>query len=146
MEKRGTRDKRIVCLEDLMPTLLDFCGLPIPESVEGISLTGDQQRPYLYGEISEGEKATRMIRMADYKLIYYPYGNVSQLFCVTEDPEERYDLAGLEEYRRVQEQMEQLLMTELYGEDRHWIEDGKLRGEPCPEYREPADYGFSNQR
>lgn len=146
MDKRGMRENRIVCLEDIMPTLLDFCNLPIPESVEGMSFLREEKRSYLYGEISEGEKATRMIRMGDYKLIYYPYGNVRQLFCIEKDPREQCDLAGMDEYREVQEKMEQILMTELYGADKNWVEQGRLQGELCPDYRETADYGFSNQR
>ena len=37
-------------------------------------------------------------------------------------------------------------MQQLYGEDVNWISDGKLTGVEAPEYREKADYGFSNQR
>ena len=60
-----------------MPTLLDMCGLPIPQTVEGFSLAGQQRRDHLYGEHSEGTEATRMIRSGSFKLIYYPTGEIT---------------------------------------------------------------------
>ena len=73
-------ENRLCEMADLMPTLLSLCGLDIPSTVEGIPLFGEKERDYIYGEVSEGEKATRMIRDRDYKLVYYPCGNVKQLF------------------------------------------------------------------
>lgn len=145
-EKRGIRDSRLACLEDLMPTLLKFCGLEVPESVEGISLFGERRRLHLYGEISEGEKATRMVTDGRFKLIYYPYGNVKQLFDLEKDPGELHDLSGQEASRGIRERLEETLMMELYGSDREWIKEGRLAGTDCPVYSEFADYGFSNQR
>ena len=62
-----------------MPTLLDLCGLEIPESVDGLSIAG-QQREHLYGEYGEGFETTRMLHNRRYKLIYYAAGNRFQLF------------------------------------------------------------------
>lgn len=145
-EKRGMVDGRLACLEDVMPTLLEFCGLPKPETVEGFSLFGDETRHCLFGEISEGVKATRMILDERYKLIYYPFGNKKQLFDIKKDRQELHDLAGHEKYRVVSERLEEELIRELYGEDRRWVVDGKLVGEACPEYAPSQDYVFSNQR
>jgi arylsulfatase A-like enzyme len=64
-------DDQLVELRDIMPTLLDMAGIPIPESVEGISLLSNTRRQYLYGEHYEGEMATRMLRNQRFKLIYY---------------------------------------------------------------------------
>ena len=69
------QDDRLAEFGDLMPTLLDLCDLPIPETVDGLSLAGQQRRDHLYGEHSEGAEATRMIRSGSFKLIYYPTGN-----------------------------------------------------------------------
>ena len=85
-------DDRLVELRDIMPTLLDMAGIPIPESVEGISLLSNSRRKYLYGEHYEGEMATRMLRDQRYKLIYYPVGNHFQLFDLQNDPQELQNL------------------------------------------------------
>ena len=50
----GSEDKRIAEFGDIMPTLLEMCGLPIPETVESNSLWSDRRREYLYGEHYEG--------------------------------------------------------------------------------------------
>ena len=39
----------------------------IPASVEGLSLVGEKRRDLLYGEVGEGDHATRMIRRGRYK-------------------------------------------------------------------------------
>lgn len=146
MEKMaGRTDHRLCCLADVMPTILDICGLPVPETVEGLSMVSDQQREYLYGEVGEGKNSTRMIRDKDYKLIYYPWGNVSQLFHMAQDREERCDCSGLKEYRAVRERLEGELAKRLYGADLAWIEDGRLAGARF-EAGGKHDYGLYNQR
>ena len=44
-----------------MPTLLEFCKIPVPDTSEGENLFGERKRQVLFGEISEGPRATRMI-------------------------------------------------------------------------------------
>ena len=78
-------DDRLVELRDVMPTLLDLCGIPIPETVEGYSLVLDYRREHLYGEHFEDDSAMRMIRADRYKLIWYPTGNRFQLFDLEKD-------------------------------------------------------------
>lgn len=144
-EFRGTVNHSVACLEDIMPTLLSFCGIPIPQTVEGITLF-EKKRDYLFGEISEGYRATRMLVNEAWKLIYYPYGNVVQLFDMEHDRLEQRDLADKPQYREKLMELETLLREQLYGEDRAWMLDGEFVGICPPEYREKADYGFSNQR
>ena len=143
---RGTVEKKLAQLGDIMPTLLDLCNIPIPETVEGIPLFSDQQHTYLYGEVSEGDKATRMIRWRDYKLIYYPCGNVFQLFDLEKDPGETHNCIGEAAYTEIEIQMKEYLIESLHGNDMEWIQDGKLKGF-CPgEYHTKSDYGLYNQR
>lgn len=140
-------EKRKMALEDVMPTLLDLCGLDIPETVEGVSLFGEKEREYVYGEVSEGEKATRMIRKGDWKLIYYPCGNVKQLFNIANDPKEKDDLSTKDEYCFILQELENLLIDNMYGEDLKYIENHKLVGFVPPlEYKEKVDFGLYNQR
>lgn len=143
---RGTVEKKLAQLGDIMPTLLDLCGLPIPDTVEGIPLLSERTHPYLYGEVSEGDKATRMIRWDRYKLIYYPCGNVLQLFDLEKDPSETHNCAGEAKYAQTLETMERYLVESLYGKDLEWVLEGRLVGFEPGTYTVKADYGLYNQR
>ncbi|MDI9470508.1 MAG: sulfatase-like hydrolase/transferase [Bacillota bacterium] len=152
----GETSDRLGCLEDLMPTLLDLCELPIPDSVEGISLFSAEPRALVYGEISDDLCATRMVTDGRHKLIYYPCGNRLQLFDVVADPRDERDLfaaatagaaAGDMALGSVLRRLTQELMDALYGDDRDWIRGGELVGFQAP-VALPADrnYGLSGQR
>ena len=86
-------------LRDLYPTLCDLLGLPTPSGLDGRSLT-----PLLRGERTEIHEAVfgyftdtqRMIRTADgWKLIWYPAIQRTELFHLTDDPDELRDLAAV---------------------------------------------------
>jgi arylsulfatase A-like enzyme len=139
-------DDRLVGWQDVMPTLLDLAGIPIPSSVEGLSMAGEARRDFLYGECDEGNMATRMVHDGRYKLIYYPVGNHLQLFDMRGGPGELRDLSGLPEVAAAQERLTQRLMAELYGGDTAWVQDGKLIGLPAKTYAPRPDRGLSGQR
>lgn len=146
LSMRGTVDSRLGCLADIMPTLLDICGMTQPKNIDGISLQGTTRRAFIYGEVSDGPKATRMIRSQRYKLIYYPYGNIVQLFDMEKDPLELDNIASKPDISTVQTELEQELIKNLYGVDLQWISDGRLVGQPAPEFTPKEDYGLYNQR
>ena len=131
-ERVGVRreDDRLVCLRDVMPTLLDLCGVPVPDTVEGLSMVGEVRRETLYGEFGEGPHASRMLRDDRYKLIWYPCGNRLQLFDLQEDPRELHDRIADLTLDNVRAALTQRLLRELYGSDEQWIKDGELIGEP----------------
>ena len=139
-------DDRLAALRDMMPTLLALAGLPIPPTVEGISLAGPQRRDVLYGEHSENELATRMIRDARHKLVYYPTGNVVQLFDMACDPLEQHDRAADPHCSDVRRRLTAALIDHLYGDDLKWVRDGQLIGTPAPRFRAPGTRGLLNQR
>ena len=133
--KPNTVDNRLVELRDMMPTLLDLAGVPIPQSVDGLSLVNPgNKRDYTYGELWEDDRATRMIRTEKYKLIYYALGNRLQLFDMEEDPCEMFDLAGEAAYAAKVEELSGILMSRLYGSDLNWIKGGKLTGFPDKQF------------
>ncbi len=127
-------DDRLVCLKDVMPTLLDLCGIGVPETVEGESMVADTGRQTLYGEFGDSGHSSRMLRDRTHKLIYYPFGNVFQLFDLENDPDEMDDLAGNPDQQERLERMQQLLIADLYGSDLEWIRDGEFVGEPGGTY------------
>ncbi len=140
------KDNRLVGLQDVMPTLLDLAGVPIPSSVDGLSMVGEQQRETLYGEYAIGQQATRMLHDGRYKLIYYAAGNRRQLFDLREDPHETRDLSESAAHDEVLERLTTALLAELHGEDEQFTEAGKLVG--LPNFDEPASVtrGLSLQR
>lgn len=143
-DMRGV-DKRLGCIEDLMPTILDLAGIPKPEGMDGVSLVSAKPRDYVFGEIGEGERATRMIRRGQWKLIYYPTGNVSQLFDIDHDPDELHDLAA--QKKEIVKELQTLLVENLHGSDAAFVKDGKLVGTPEPEVSsKKEDFGMYNQR
>jgi arylsulfatase A-like enzyme len=105
--RAGLRSDALVELTDLMPTLLEACGLSIPERVQGRSLllilTGqaDAHRhrdfvrceyyralnPGAPGRRFEGSYAT-MIRDRHHKLVTYHGHDVGELFDLDQDPGE----------------------------------------------------------
>ena len=142
----GSQDDRLVGWQDVMPTLLDLAGIPVPDSVEGMSMVGEARRPYLFGEVGEGPMATRMIRQGQYKLIYYPTGNRFHLFDLDADPQEMHDLSEEESHASLRQQMTALLVDELYGNDQDWLQDGELVGLPDQEWQPVENRELSGQR
>ena len=102
----GYRSAAPVSLVDLLPTLLDFAGLPPATEAEGESLRPamagrfDPERP-LFSEFHQAGSAawgprlhpTRMVRQGPWKFIY-THGMRDQLFHTADDPHELHDLGG----------------------------------------------------
>jgi len=129
----GALDTRLVGLQDVMPTLLDLAGLPIPDSIEGLSMVGERRRARLYGECGEGRNATRMVHDGRYKLIWYPANNAVQLFDLDQDRLEMHNLADDPASAAVRERLQVDLIAQLYGSDLQWARDGQLIGyDPGP--------------
>ncbi|WP_110637071.1 sulfatase-like hydrolase/transferase [Salinicola salarius] len=144
--KPGSVDDRLTGLQDIMPTLLHMADIPVPESVDGISMVDTPRREWLYGEYGEGTEATRMVHDGRYKLIYYPVGNRLQLFDLTDDPEEIRDRVSDPDLSAVRERLVELMIGELYGSDLEWIENGQLVGLPASPVASSPDRGLSQQR
>ena len=92
-------------LIDLMPTMLDAAGLPLPE--EGIAKSlfpwfeSEARRDDLtaYGERVHLGRASVALRDGRYALIHYPDEGRFELYDQRLDPLERRDLAALEPER-----------------------------------------------
>jgi arylsulfatase A-like enzyme len=130
----GTTDDRFVELQDVMPTLLHMAGLTVPDTVEGMDLMEGKTRETVYGELWEDDRATRMVRKGNWKLIYYPVGNCVQLFNLADDPHELHDLAKEPENRQKIAELKDEIIPRLYGGDLKWIKNKDLVGLPPKVY------------
>jgi arylsulfatase A-like enzyme len=101
--RAGARLDAPCYLRDLFPTVCDITGIAVPPSVQGRSFLTALlatcfppivQNPYpaIYGRFTDTQ---RMMRTADgWKIIWYPKAARTQLFHVSQDPDELRDLAG----------------------------------------------------
>ena len=87
-----------------------------------------------------------MIRDEKYKLVYYPAGNVFQLFDMQRDRREEHDLAPDPAYGDVLHRMQCLLTENLHGGDTSWVRNGQLEGLPVPSGKNIPNFGLLNQR
>lgn len=112
----GQRRDEMVLNIDVMPTLLDYAGVPVPRGVQGVSLRplvqGDKpswRDAFLYEHrfrhraipASEGVRTTR------WKYCRYYDGEqvIEQLFDLATDPHEQRDLAGDPQHAATLEQL-----------------------------------------
>jgi arylsulfatase A-like enzyme len=85
----------LVYLHDLLPTICELVGAPVPDSLDGQSLVpilrgGRAPRDTLFLAYRDVQRAVRDDR---YKLIRYPQLNRTQLFDLESDPHELHDLS-----------------------------------------------------
>ncbi|TPW31878.1 sulfatase-like hydrolase/transferase [Pararhizobium mangrovi] len=142
----GAANDRLVGLQDIMPTLLDLAGLPVPETCDGLSAIGTEKRDIFYGECLSSERASRMVHDGRYKLIWYPAGNRFQLFDLQEDPREEINLSGSPEASERLAALKRALLDRLYGSDEAWVKDGELVGVDEPEDKVADNRQLSGQR
>jgi arylsulfatase A-like enzyme len=92
--------QNVVGLQDVMPTLLEAAGVPIPASVTGKSLfdaiKGEPWREFLHGEHSpcySPEEAMHYLTDGKEKYIWFPATGQEQFFDLVKDRQELHDLA-----------------------------------------------------
>jgi arylsulfatase A-like enzyme len=98
----GIRSNAVVSepveLRDVMPTLLECAGLPVPASVEGKSLLplarGEKPRwrEYLHGEHGAYGQSVQWLTDGRMKYIWWSGTGAEQLFDLRRDPAELHDL------------------------------------------------------
>ena len=143
---RGQTRDDLFGLADVMPTLLEIAGIPVPDTCDGISMLGSERLPFFYGECLEDGKATRMLREGDFKLIWYPAGNRFQLFDLANDPTECRNLTDDADHADIRAKLEETLISQLYGVDLDWVEDDRLKGFEAPALPQLDNRGLSGQR
>jgi len=127
---KGSTSNRLVGLADVMPTLLDLANVKIPSSCNGQSMFDSQPRKNLYAEANEGINATRMITNDQYKLVWYPHGNIFQLFDLKNDPKELIDVSLKSDFQNQLNKLKTILADNLYGDDLAFLNKKDLVGIP----------------
>jgi len=98
--REGVTLEQAVGLQDVMPTLLDAAGLPIPDTVDGrsvLSLLRDEHaswRDFIHGEHSAcytKEDAMQYLTDGKEKYIWYTQTGREQFFVLSNDPNECHD-------------------------------------------------------
>lgn len=88
---------------DIFPTACEFAGLPLPDSVQGLSLlqlrNPDSRWPRTaaFGEMEN----RKCVRTARYRMVYDPFGSANELYDHDSDPWEQKNLYDIPEYKDV---------------------------------------------
>ena len=100
--KPGTRNDQPVCLEDIMPTLLELANAKTPKAVDGLNLApalrgdGRVPREWLHFEHApcySKEQAFHALTDGHFKYIWRPEDGTEQLFDLDKDPHEERNLS-----------------------------------------------------
>ena len=138
-----------VGLQDVMPTMLEAAGLPIPDSVEGKSviplINGDSSgwRRYIHGEHAEcyaPEHTMQYLTDGSEKYIWFPATGKEQLFDLRTDPHERKDLARDPEQSHRVDRWRTIMIEHLAGRGDGLSDGRKLvcKNVRCEDYIERA--------
>jgi arylsulfatase A-like enzyme len=124
----GKVSDQMLAFWDVMPTLADVAGLPIPSNIDGISmlptLLGKKQKQheYLYWDYGHVRKTFKQaLRMGDWKAVRIGVKNPSELYNLKDDPGETKNLA--KQYPKIVKKMESL-MKEALGYDENYVVRG----------------------
>jgi arylsulfatase A-like enzyme len=88
----GSKNDALVSTVDLMPTLLRFCGVDIPEGVQGLDVSAHRESVYSSGKLGEPEEWRMVVRGLD-KLVVDRELSVTHLYNLGQDPFEMENLA-----------------------------------------------------
>ena len=131
----GQRCLQPVCLEDVMPTLLELAGAPLPEVLDGVSLVpvlrGENRviRPWLHFEHAPCySKAQAFHALTDghFKYIWRPTDGMEHLFDLDNDLREEHDLSKHAAHRQTLETWRATLTKRLADRPEGFSDGNKL--------------------
>jgi arylsulfatase A-like enzyme len=120
-------------LRDIMPTLLELAGLPIPDSVDGKSLASiirgentDAVREVLHGEHVYWGQNLHWLTDGRYKYIWGSGEGTEELFDLDADPQERNNLADDATHQAELTMWRQRMVEALTDREEGYVVDGEL--------------------
>ncbi len=100
---KGQKCHELAEIRDVMPTILDICGIEIPDTVDGTSLlhaiNGEEIRKELIGQHGYGGMSNHYIVSKTDKYLYYDKTGKEQYFDLEKDRDELHDAIGDEKYK-----------------------------------------------
>ena len=134
--RNGEVTTNLVELRDVMPTLLDFAGADIPDSVDGKSVriqpkdkvkeSKTSWRTYIHGEHSGGHMGNQYIVTESDKYIWYTQSGKEQFFDLKDDPHEVVNHIDTPEYQERIGQLRNILIQELKDRPEGYSDGTKL--------------------
>lgn len=141
--EKNTLRQEVVELRDVMPTLLDVAGAPIPPTVEGQSVldivengkdmrtqnadSSMDWRTYLHGEHEFGEQSFHYLTDGKIKYIWFSQTGEEQLFDIDNDPNEIDNLIAEKDWQSTVEQFRKRLITELQDREEGYVVNDTLQ-------------------
>lgn len=119
-------------LRDVMPTLLDLVGAPIPDTVDGYSLLPllkdpeGSVRSWIHGEHSYGEFSNQWIVTQNDKFIWHTETGQEQYFNLKQDPHELEDQIAAPEYQDRIGELRRLMISSLEGRPEGFTDSSRL--------------------
>jgi arylsulfatase A-like enzyme len=130
---RGAVRAEVAELRDVMPTVLEMAGVPVPAGTEGQSLlplckqgAAPQWRSYIHGEHGSFAGAVHYVARSNRKYVWFAATGREQLFDLARDPQELHDLAADPSRAAELAEDRQTLVRELTGREEGFVDGGRL--------------------
>ena len=129
------RVDEVVELRDIMPTVLDFAGVPIPAGVDGVSVLPLMQdaevtwRSEIHGEhVAEvlGNQSMHWVTDGRRKFIWFSGSGMEQFFDLDGDPTESRNLIHQPDRAEEVAGWRNRLVAHLDGREEGFVSDGRL--------------------
>ena len=131
----GRNTDHITALWDIVPTVAEILGQPVPSQANGLSLLpeltgtpGQKTHDFLYWEFTKGNPQkifSQALRMGKWKA-YVDVGQAMELFNLDEDPFEKNDIAG--KHLEMIQRMEAAIVKATGGRKLEYVSAPKNKG------------------